>query len=309
MIGIQEAVTNLPVPMGPYPEPLLSLTMAGADPSITMVAGMKSIDLVDRKPFRGKLPAVHIVGVQSDGVQWDLWVTDEKLPRPLRMLIDMTPMLVASDQVHVPDGFSFQIRYDFLTWRMTGDVDESLFAFEPAKDAAEYKSLDDYFQSIAGVVGDHPLLGKPIPQFVSESTSGKKIDSKSFDGHVVILDFWASWCAPCLAAMPVIKKVADEFADRGVLFMAVNTGEELEDINAFLKERELQLEVLLDSDGKIADSFAVDAIPQTIVIGKNGVIESVHVGFDGEEPLKKRLTDELEVLIIGGQIGSAIQAE
>ncbi|MGB7328282.1 MAG: redoxin domain-containing protein [Rubripirellula sp.] len=305
VIKIQDAVTNLPVPMGPYPEPLLALTMAGADPTITIIAGMKSIDLVDRLPFREKVPAAHIRGEQADGVKWDLWVTDEDSPRPLRMLIDMTPMLVASDQVHVPEGFSFQVRYDFLTWRVTGEVDESLFAFDPAKEATEYESLDDYFQSIAGVTGEHPLLGKPAPKFTTETADGKKFDSKSLDGRVVVLDFWASWCTPCLAAMPVIKKVADNFADQGVIFVAVNTGEEREDVQAFLDERKLKLNVLLDPDGKIADGFSVDAIPQTIVIGKNGLVESVHVGFDGKEDLEKRLTDELEVLAIGGQIASA----
>ncbi|TWU47546.1 Thiol-disulfide oxidoreductase ResA [Rubripirellula tenax] len=309
VVSIQDAVTSLPVPMGPYPEPLLALTLAGADPTITMVAGMKSIDLVDRDPFREKVPAVHVRGEQSDGVKWDLWATDEAPPRPLRLLIDMTPMLIASDQVHVPEGFSFQVRYDFLTWRMSGDVDDSLFTFIPADDATEYASLDDYFESIAGVVGEHPLLGKTPPSFTSQTSDGKRFDSKSLAGRVVVLDFWATWCTPCLAAMPVIKKVTDEFADKGVLFIAINTGEELETVQEFLDERKLKLNVLLDPEGKIADGYVVDAIPQTILVGKDGVVESIHVGFDSEEDLERQLTQELEVLSMGGKIASATTPE
>ncbi len=304
-ISIQDAVTNLPIPMGPYPEPLLALTMAGVDPAISLVAGMKSIDLVDRKPFRSTVPAVHIRGEQADGVAWDLWATDEASPQPLRFLIDMTPMLISSDQVHVPKGFSYQVRYDFLTWRMSGDVDDGLFSFTPAKHAKEYKSLSDYFESVAGGVGEQVLLGKTSPSFTTQTIDGKDFDSKSLIGRVVVLDFWASWCAPCLAAMPVVQSVTDGFADQGVVFVAVNTGEDREKVKEFLDERKLKLNVLLDPEGKIADGFHIYAIPQTLVIGKTGIIESVHVGFDSDEDLKEKLTDELEVLVIGGKIASA----
>lgn len=308
VISIQRAVTDLPVPMGPYPEPLLALTMAGANPAISFVAGMKSINLIDQKPFRDKVPASHVRGVQADGVIWDLWVTNEASPKPLRLLIDMTPMLIASDQVHVPEGFSYQVRYDFLTWRVTGDVDNSLFVFSPAKDAIKYKSLDDYFASIAGVNDEHPLLGTAMPAFKGETVDGKPFDSRILKDRVVVLDFWASWCAPCLAAMPVIESVVKDFADQKVLLIAINTGEEGQKVAEFLKQQKLELNVLLDPDGKIADGFVVDAIPQTILIGKDGTIEAVHVGFDGDEDLKETLSDELEVLTVGGKLASATKS-
>lgn len=304
-ISMQEAVLNLPVPMGPYPEPLLALSMAGVDPSVTMVAGMKSIDLVDREPFRGKVPAVHIHGVQADSVTWDLWLTDTATPRPLRLLVDMTPMLVESDQVHVPPGFSYQVRYDFLTWRITGDVDDSLFVFKPAKDAVKYESLEDYYESIAGLASEHPLLGRPVPQFTTETVGGKPFDSKSLAGRVVVIDFWATWCTPCLAAMPVVKKVTDDFAKKGVILLAVNTGEDRETVKEFLAEQDLKMNIVLDPEGQIADGFRADAIPQTLIIGKTGMVESVHVGFNGEADLTEKLTEDLNVLCAGGKLGSA----
>lgn len=304
VISIQDAVTDMPIPLGPYPEPLLGLTMAGANPAISFVAGMKSIDLVDKKPFRKKVPSSHVRGVQADGVIWDLWVTDEASPKPLRFLIDLTPMLIASDQVHVPQGFSYQIRYDFLTWRVTGEVDESLFRFSPAKDAVKYKSLEDYFESIAGVKNDHPLLATKVPAFVGETIDGKPFNSSILKNRVVVLDFWATWCAPCLSAMPVIEQVVDKFSDQKVLLIAINTGESREKVAEFLNQHDLDLNVLLDPDGKLADAFVVDAIPQTILIGKDGTIEAVHVGFDSDDKLKETLADELEVLTIGGKLAS-----
>jgi thiol-disulfide isomerase/thioredoxin len=135
--------------------------------------------------------------------------------------------------------------------------------------------------------------------------AGKKIDSKDLDGKVVVLDFWATWCTPCLAAIPVLREVTDEFSDKEVVFLALNTGEKNEEIEEFLKQQQWDIDVLLDPEGSVADAYAADAIPQTIVIGKSGSIESVHVGFLGEEALKQRLTDELEVLSVGGKIATA----
>jgi thiol-disulfide isomerase/thioredoxin len=303
-ISTQEAVTSLPIPMGPYPEPVLALTMAGVDPAISLIGGMKSIEVVDREDFRGKVSSVHLRGVQADEVTWDFWVSTSKPPKPLRLLVDLTPMLMASDQLQVPADFSYQVRFDFLSWRVTGEVDEGLFVYASSKDATEYESLEDYYETIAGVAGEHPLLGQPAPPLKTETLAGKKLDLKTLAGKVVVLDFWATWCTPCIAAIPILKEVTDEFADKDVVLLALNTGEEKEQIEEFLKEHELDVEVLLDPDGKIADAFVADAIPLSIVIGKSGEIESIHVGFPGEEALKQRLRDELEVLAVGGKIGS-----
>ena len=306
VISIQEAVTDLPIPLGPYPEPLLALSIAGCDPSVSLIGGMKSVRLVDRDPFRGKIPAIHLHGVQADSVTWDLWIADDKKePQPLRLLVDLTPMLTASDQVHVPSGFSYQLRYDFLTWRMAGKVDDSLFLFKPAKDATEYRSLEDYFEKVAGATGEHPLLGKAAPGFTTQTLGGQPFESKSLKGRVVVIDFWASWCKPCLAAMPTIKKVADRFSSKGVVLLPINTGEDIETVKEFLGSAGIKMNVLMDEQGKIADGYLADAIPQTVLIGKSGLVESVHLGFSGEEALEQRLTDELEVLVVGGRIGSA----
>ena len=305
VISIQDAVTSLSVPMGPYPEPLLALSMAGCDPSISLIGGMKSIELVDKEKFRGQIPSVHLHGVQADDVTWDLWISSGKEPQPLRLLVDLTPMLLASKDVHVPPGYSSQVRYDFLTWRVTGDVEDSLFTFKPASNAVEYRSLEDYYEQMTGTKGYHPLLGKPAPGFVADTFGEKSFDSKLLKGRVVVLDFWSTWCTPCLTALPVIKKVTEKYTDKGVVFLAINTGEESDKVRKFLKKERLAMNVLLDEDGRIADGYLVDSIPQTVVIGKDGLIESVHMGFADEESLEQRLIDELEVMIVGGRIGSS----
>ena len=185
--------------------------------------------------------------MRSPGISGFPAVTSRK---PLRFLVDLTPMLMASDQLQVPAGYSYQVRFDFLSWRVTGEVDENLFTYTPSKDAKEYKSLEDYYESVAGVVGEHPLLGKPAPEFVTETLDGKKFSSKDFAGKVVVLDFWATWCCACVAAMPILKEVTDQFADEGVVFLAINTGEEKKEIEDFLKAQKLDVNVALRSRRK-----------------------------------------------------------
>ncbi|WP_442508043.1 redoxin domain-containing protein [Novipirellula sp. SH528] len=308
-LDLQQAVVELPVAMGAYPEPVMALSLAGVDPSLSFLGGMKTVEIVNRGKFRGRVPSVQIHGTQNDAVSWDLWLSEEDVTKPLRLLVDLTAMLRATKQVQVPQGFKYQIQFDFLSWRMTGEVSDALFAFRPAKDATEYKSLDDYVNSVSGAVAKHPLLGKKAPKFSGETLAGESVSRDSLKDKVVVLDFWATWCAPCVAAMPVLTEVTSEFADKDVVFLAVNVSEDLKLVKSFIEKQDSALDVVMDPKGKIADAFRADAIPQTVVIGKSGVIESVHMGFPGVAELRQRLTDELNVLSVGGHIESAPPAE
>ena len=305
VLSIQDAAISLPVPMGPYPEPILSLSLAGVDPAISLFGGMASVELIGEEKLRGETPSSHVRGVQKDGVSWDLWISVEEDRRPLRLVINLTEMLKSSGQVSVPDDFSFQLRADFLGWQMNGNVDETLFRYTPPEAAKKYESLDEYYESLAGVVAEHPLLGQPAPPLVGKDLNKNEVRSEDLAGKVVILDFWATWCKPCIAAVPVIDEVAGRFREQDVVYYAVNTGEDRDLVSGFVKEQGWDVPVLIDSAETIADAFKADAIPQTVLIGKNGIIESIHIGFAGTEALQQRLTDELEVLTVGGKIASA----
>ena len=257
-IASQAAVFGMPVPMGPYPEPLMALTLAGVDPAQSLVSGMRSVELVGQTEFRGKVPALQIRGVQADEVRWDLWVTMGKSPRPLRMLIDLTPMLLASPEVNLPGGYSHQIRYDFLSWRVTGDVDDKLFTFVPATDAKEYDSLEHYNETIQALMSRHPLLGKKLPLVNGRMLDGAALQPANWQDRIVVLDFWASWHPPCADILPVIKQVTDEFSGRGVQFIAVNIREPADQVTEFLNKHQLDLAVALDHDASIAAALSVE---------------------------------------------------
>ncbi|MFA6560048.1 MAG: TlpA disulfide reductase family protein, partial [Candidatus Obscuribacterales bacterium] len=111
----------------------------------------------------------------------------------------------------------------------------------------------------------------------------------------VVLDFWATWCPPCRQALPILAEVTKAYEAKGVKFYAVDLKEEPGKIEAFLRSQGLQINVALDKDGKAAAAYKVEGIPQSVIIGKDGLVKVVHVGFGGD--LKTRLASELDSIL------------
>jgi cytochrome c biogenesis protein CcmG/thiol:disulfide interchange protein DsbE len=109
----------------------------------------------------------------------------------------------------------------------------------------------------------------------------------------VVLDFWATWCAPCIASIPELIAVAEAFEGRGVRFYAVNLKQADDDVRAFVAKRGWNLTIAMDRDGSLASSFRVGAIPHTVVIDREGIVRAVFVGARPENPgnLRRVLTE------------------
>ncbi|MGV3486717.1 MAG: TlpA family protein disulfide reductase [Planctomycetaceae bacterium] len=315
--SMQSVVNDLPVPMGPYPEPIMALTLCGVDPKESLLMDMESVEIVDREPYNNT-PAVRLHGVQLDGVTWDLWLaTSKEQAQPLKMVVDLTAVVKSDDSADLPENFVFEIEMLFTLWRMHGEVDPKLFALKPPPDAVEYESLDDYYEKQAEQPRQHELVGKPAPGFEatrfnpkddakvsgqSAAAAEAKVKLSDLKGKIVVLDFWATWCGPCIEAMPVITKVTQKFADRNVVFYAVNAGDAAADVARFFVDKQQKPDVLLDPEGTVADAYKANAIPQTVIVGKDGRVETVHVGYASLESLEKELTEQLEVLASGGTL-------
>lgn len=147
---------------------------------------------------------------------------------------------------------------------------------------------------------DSPLVGKPAPDFHLEllGRGGKKFRLSDQKGHVVILDFWATWCGPCLQTMPLVEKVAEEFADQGVQLIAVNLEEPAKQITSTLQRHKLNVTVAMDIDGVAATKYEASAIPQTVIIDREGKVARLFVG--GGPKLADQLRDALRELLNGG---------
>ena len=141
------------------------------------------------------------------------------------------------------------------------------------------------------------LIGSPAPAFKLAMLDGGKFNLASHKGkEVVVLDFWATWCGPCVKALPEVKGAVDALKDKGVVLYAVNQAEPPKAIRRFLKQRKWEdLNVPLDTDDLSSELFMVSGIPQTVIIDKEGVVRSVHVGYSPS--IGKALRREIEGIL------------
>ncbi len=153
--------------------------------------------------------------------------------------------------------------------------------------------------------GPHPLLGLEAPEVEFPLLGGGSQDLAKLKGNkVVVLDFWAEWCGPCVEALPGLEQVSKDFGGRDVAFYAVNLGDAEADIEQFRKRHELDLPIGMDADGKIAQRFHTNNIPMTVIIDKQGVIQVVHEGLDAD--LETTITEEIEDVLAGKQLAAAV---
>ena len=161
-------------------------------------------------------------------------------------------------------------------------------------DAPEPKSaLAERGELPEGTPGlDSPLVGQAAPDFTLDLLAGGKFHLADQKGQVVVLDFWATWCGPCIQAMPQVDAAARAFADRGVKLVAVNLQEGPGQIAPLLARLKLDPAVALDRDGKIAEKYGASAIPQTVVIDREGKVSRLFVG--GGPKLGDQLREAIE---------------
>jgi len=127
-------------------------------------------------------------------------------------------------------------------------------------------------------------IGKPLSFEGLVDTNGKAIDKSKYEGKVVLVDFWATWCGPCVAEIPNIRKVYDEKHAEGFEVIAVNLDDKRSDLDEFLAENKMPWDILVSGDPAkagmdtaIAQELSIAAIPFTMLIGRDGNVVAVHV--------------------------------
>lgn len=258
------------------------------DPSAQIFAPLTKLTIAGTKKL-GDLECTVLRGEQED-MDWEAWFA--KGDKPVLRKFVFSPMKGILAQA--PDEAKAEIKdmrldvtVEYDNWKLDAEPAAGAFTFQPpegAQKVAQFFTPDPTPAASGGGPGssDGPeaLKGKPAPDFTLGTLDGGKMHLADLKGKVVVLDFWATWCGPCVHALPLVNEATAARKDKGVVFFAVNQQEEVDQIKAFLRSKNLDVQVALDAEGKAAGLYQVRGIPQTVIIDKAGNIASVHVGYN-----------------------------
>jgi thiol-disulfide isomerase/thioredoxin len=172
--------------------------------------------------------------------------------------------------------------------------DEAKARFE---EYVKMKTTDDANRQRAMRYISRPELARArmVPPFSITTVDGQRISMDDLQGKVVLLDFWATWCAPCREALPHIQKVAKKFQGEPLVILSVSLDSDEQKWKEFIGKNEMTWPQYRDGGfvGPIAKMFAVNAIPHTLTIDSDGVLQEEHIGDASiEGKLKKLLARE-----------------
>ena len=118
----------------------------------------------------------------------------------------------------------------------------------------------------------HLRLGKRAEGLAGISLSDKQIALSQFRGHVVLVDFWATWCAPCVAAMPQLKNLNTKLQGEEFVILDVNADQDSRDVKEFVDDRSISWPTILDRDGKLQKRWMALSLPTYFVLDQDHVV-------------------------------------
>ena len=131
------------------------------------------------------------------------------------------------------------------------------------------------------------------PDFTLKSRSGENIKLSELRGEVVMINFWASWCAPCRQEMPLLEELYKKYSDLGFTLLAVNVEEDSSKADILLKDIPVTFPVLYDNTNKVTKLYKVVAMPSTIIVDRDGNMRYLHRGYlpGYEEEYRKQVSE------------------
>jgi thiol-disulfide isomerase/thioredoxin len=180
-------------------------------------------------------------------------------------------------------------------------------------------------EEVARAEPSHPLVGKPAPEFSLDVLDGpgktRRVTKDDLAGRVVLIDFWASWCGPCLRELPEIAALVADYTAKGskLTVVALNMDRDTDArtgraaAERAMKEHELKLAadpvgvVAIDPENAMAPVFEVSGLPTVVLLDEKGIVRAVHVGFRPD--IRKRLSAQIDALLEGKPLPEARPAD
>lgn len=159
----------------------------------------------------------------------------------------------------------------------------------------------DFTQSTPDILEIDPYrnwaqVGDLAPEFTLSDIDGNEVALSDFLGQPVMLNFWATWCAPCEIEMPEMQAVYEQYQAQEFVILALNQDEAAEDVATYFTERDLTFIPLLDTNMLTANTYgAFGTYPSSYFIDRDGIISARHIGIVSEEQMQNYLAEILPV--------------
>jgi cytochrome c biogenesis protein CcmG/thiol:disulfide interchange protein DsbE len=114
--------------------------------------------------------------------------------------------------------------------------------------------------------GSQATVGETAPEFELPTLSGDTLSSDDLKGHLVVVNFWASWCLPCREEAPLLERTWRQYRDEGVIFVGVNIKDAESDAKAFVDEFDITYPMVRDLDQELTRAFGVRGLPETFFV-------------------------------------------
>ena len=169
--------------------------------------------------------------------------------------------------------------------RLWGSASTPLASIPPFRGTPESGSV----ASMEGL----PEPGRTAPDFTLDALDGATVRLSDYEGRRVLLNFWATWCAPCRLEMPMLQQAAADYGD-DLAVLTINQGDTAEQVTDFFDEIGLTLPALLDGDSAVGRAYGAVYLPSTFLIGPDGIVSVVHHGILSREELDDYLAAPAE---------------
>lgn len=123
-----------------------------------------------------------------------------------------------------------------------------------------------------------PEVGDNAPAFNLLGIDGNVHHSDQYKGKSLVINFWGTWCEPCIREMPALQAQAEKWKDKDVVVLGINVGEDQMAVENFVKQLKINFTVLLDPNKQAVQNYGISPLPSTLFVSADGKIRNIHIG-------------------------------